>query len=431
MKTLVMIDDDSFFLEQYTDYFKSLYKVYTASDSGRGMALVKKCKPDVVLLDIRLKGDNEGLDTLREIKQTFPDIICIMVTNLDSHSIYMEALNRGADDFFIKSDNVDILQEKITCLLESHKRLPAAQTPFVAVSDKTRQLFKLAATASRSVSNVVIYGETGTGKEVVARFIHENSNRSNKPFVAVNCAAIQDGLFESAFFGHEKGSFTGAIKQHKGFLEEAHGGTLFLDELEDLSPRGQGALLRVIQEKTFERVGSTTSLTADVRFIVALKTDLRQLVDQGRFREDLYYRLAVFTLQTPPLRERREDILPLIRFYLKELNAGNKQLSKSSENIVLSYAWKGNLRELRNVIERAAHMAPGSMIHPQHLSLNASDGFSESYKEARERHLQEFREKYYSEALLRNNGNVSKTAEEIGVSRQTLQNFLAGLKSSK
>ncbi len=426
---LIMIDDDPFFLRAYKAQLSDEYIVLTATSSTEGFERILKEKPGVALLDISMKTEQEGLELLTRIKIISHNTICIMVTNLDSHTIYKSALKRGADDFFVKSDKIENLKKLLKNHIAFSEFIPGRDVNYIAESPLSKSMFSLAHTASRSMASVIVYGETGSGKEVVARFIHGQSARANKPFIAVNCAAVQDTLFESTFFGHEKGSFTGAYQKQIGKFEAANGGTIFLDELEDLSPKGQAALLRVLQDSSFERIGGTTMLSVDVRIIVALKSDLAQLVMEQKFREDLYYRLAVFTIYVPPLRERCEDIIPLTQLFLKQSSENEKRLDDNCNRLLKAYNWPGNIRELQNVIERAAALTPSDTIRPVHLGLEKKTPKElADYQSAREQVLTEFQKKFYNEALLRNQGNISKTAKEIGVSRQTLQTFLAGKK---
>ena len=430
---LLMIDDEEVFLKGYRTVLGSEYDVATALQISEGLKLIEQFQPDVLLLDIRLKTEKEGLQVLPEIKKRFPDLSVIIVTNWDSHLIFREALELGADDFFIKSEDLEILKTSIQNLLvqkenDNQEEWENIRTPLV-FDPKSKKILKLAKKLARANCSVLVTGESGVGKEEFVRFIHEHSRRRNGPFVAVNCAAIPETLLESEFFGHEPGAFTGARYRRIGKFEAANGGTLFLDEIEELSLQGQAKLLRVIQESVVERLGGNNRIPIDVRIISATRNDLRKLVREKRFREDLYYRIAVYPFHIPPLRERREDILPLSYYYLKKSCQNNgfkeKQFSKDALLVLKNYHWPGNVRELKNVIEKAVIASDGKLIHASDLFLlNEDEDGLLPYEHARRQVIDQFTVDYIRQALVQNEGNISRTAKAIGLSRQMLQKLI-------
>ncbi len=428
---LLMIDDDEIFLNNYRLLLKDEFELETASNLTQGWKLLSEYNPQILLLDIRLKTEKEGLEILPEIKKQFPHIFIIMVTNWDSHSIFKQALQLGADDFFIKSEDLEILKMSIYNLI--HNNFEESQDEMdnfpIAVDPVSKGLLRQARKIARANCAVIITGESGVGKEEIARYIHRNSKRKEKPFVAINCAAIPDTLMESEFFGHEAGAFTNALKRRIGKFELANGGTLFLDEIEELSLSGQTKLLRVTQDFVLERLGSNESIAVDVRLISATRNNLKQLVSERKFREDLFYRLAVFPLHIPPLRERREDIVPLSQFYLKqscEKNGfKNKQFTNEALLILKNYDWPGNVRELKNVVEKAVILSHGRYIKPSDLQLYSPENQELlPYELAKKKVVDEFTMEYIRQALLKNDGNITRTAQNIGLSRQMLQRLI-------
>jgi two-component system response regulator FlrC len=301
-----------------------------------------------------------------------------------------------------------VLREEVACRFQCES--------FITHDDKLRQVLELIKRVAPTDTTVLLLGESGTGKEVLARCVHQNSLRSASPFVPVNCAALSPTLIESELFGHEKGAFTGAMTQHVGRFERARGGTIFLDEIGELSAELQAKLLRVLQEKTIERVGGTRVIPADVRVIAATNQDLEQKVKAGNFREDLFYRLNAFPVKIPPLRDRPRDIVPLAQDFLDRLRAEGRptaQLSDEALEALKSYLWPGNVRELQNVIERAAIIADG-VIRPEHLPFQQST-------ERRPRTLAEIERQAIEDALREFDGNRTKAAEHLGIGLRTLQ----------
>jgi two-component system, NtrC family, response regulator AtoC len=393
---VAIVDDDSAFAS-YLRTFLSM-RGYETRAYSRGDEMLASLKqgdpPDVVLLDVMMPGMN-GLETLRALKAIKPDIRVIMLSGRQEATTIVEAVRLGAADYVVKPDNPEGLDEialeaAIKNAIEKIKLVSEITELRRQLSDDQDRAFlfwgdspemKTIATMIEQVSDsdvtVLIRGESGVGKELVARAIHQQSPRKERPFVKVNCAALPAELLESELFGHEKGSFTGAHAQRRGRIELADGGTFFLDEVGELKPTLQAKLLRVLEERRFERLGGSTPLTVDVRWVAATNRDLRGMAHAGTWREDLYHRLAVFPIRLPPLRERREDILPLAESLLAQLSAAagrsvSPRLDDLAKTRLRNETWSGNVRELRNVLERAMILTDGPVIRPEHLWIEAS-----------------------------------------------------------
>jgi DNA-binding NtrC family response regulator len=402
---------------------------------------------DLVLTDLALGRGMSGMDVLRETKRDAPETAVVMITAHGSEKIAVEAMKAGAEDYVPKPfDNEEIkvvLRKALerTRLQREHRMLLArVEREFgfenlVGSGRAMRQVFETIQKVAETDLTVLIRGESGTGKELVAQAIHQRSSRRGRPFVAVNCAAISKELVESELFGHEKGAFTGADARRVGRFEAANEGTIFLDEIGDMAPETQAKVLRVLQERTFERVGGNQVQKVDVRVVAATHRDLEGEVRRGRFREDLYYRLRVVEIALPPLRERTEDLPALSQRLLEQLaqrlGREPKRLSAGALARLARHAWPGNVRELRNVLEQAAVLSSSPLIEEQDLHLGpvASDdtapppasGEDVPFREAKDRMVLEFERNYLLRALRAHGGNISRTAEAIGMVRQSLQ----------
>lgn len=417
------------------------YLVRTASDGKEAISIAEKQAFDVVLSDIHMEPIG-GLELLRRIRELDAETIVILMTAYSSVESAVTALRGGAYDFLskpLKEDEVRVtVRNAVRQRRLFHENLQLKQTlrdrydfdNIVGRSGPMSQVFGLVRKVSRSTANVLISGPSGTGKELIARSIHYNSPRSDRPFVTVNCSAIPDTLFESEMFGHTKGAFTGAIAPHKGVFEEASGGTLFLDEIGDLSLFAQAKLLRAIQEGEIRPVGGTKNISVDVRLISATNKDLERGVAKGTFREDLYYRVNVVQLQLPRLADRREDISALAYHFLNRYSAklgGTVQrISREAMSLLTTYAWPGNVRQLENVLERAVILAEGNTIEvvdlPDDLKLDIRPrevDFDEGPVSLDDL-VQGYEIKLIEEALARCAGNISRAAELLGVHRRTL-----------
>jgi len=441
-RTLLVVEDDPGLQSQLKWSFED-FEVVVAGNREDALAQVRRFEPPVVTLDLGLPpdadGSSEGLATLEQILTLAPNTKVIIVTGNEERANAVKAIANGAYDFYQKPIDPEILGLIVkrayqVYQLENENRMLARQhgsTPLRGLVAASPQMLKVCRTIEKVAPTDVttlLLGESGTGKEVLARALHEMGSRANKRFVAINCAAIPENLLESELFGYEKGAFTGANKQTIGKIECADGGTLFLDEIGDLPMSLQAKLLRFLQQRVIERVGGRQEIPVDVRVVCATHRDLPQLIQEGSFREDLYYRVSEITIRIPPLREREGDALLIARAILNsyvQQHGKNKQLKGFSQDgiaAIESYSWPGNVRELENRIKRAAIMAEGSLITAEDLELTGAD-----YQPLplNLRHVRDEAEKNaITRALFLYNGNVSKTAEVLGVSRPTLYDLM-------
>lgn len=406
------------------------YRVALAYNGVQALDQVRQTVFDLVLCDIRM-AEMDGIETLKEIKTWNPSIPVLIMTAYSSVDTAVEALKSGALDYLIKPLDFDKLQQTLSEAL-AHTRLsespvagspPGAQFGMVGDSPAMRALLNNIALVAPSDATVLIHGESGTGKELVARALHASSRR---PLVILNCAALNESLLESELFGHEKGAFTGADKRREGRFVEADGGTLFLDEIGDISPLMQVRLLRAIQEREVQRVGSNQTLSVDVRLIAATHRDLAEEVSAGRFRQDLYYRLNVVTIDMPPLRQRKEDIPQLARYFLQRYAERNRKavqgFTPQAMDLLIHYAWPGNIRELENAVERAVVLLTGEYISERELPL-AIAGTSVSDAPHGEDIIQplvEVEKEAILVALEKTGGNKTEAARQLGITRKTL-----------
>ena len=416
------------------------YDVSVAANGVEALKIYGTDPPDLMILDIWMP-EMDGLETLRRAKEFVPTTQVMMISGHGSIETAVKAIKLGAYDYIEKPlslENVTLrvkhALEQFRLAQENRSLRTKVQQKFelVGQSPAMQRLRELIETAGPTNSRVLIGGENGTGKELVARAIHMRSIRSDHPFVAVNCAAIPETLIESELFGHEKGSFTGATSMKRGQFEQADGGTLFLDEIGDMSLNTQAKVLRALQEQQFTRVGGTRLMKVDVRVLAASNKDLEKEIGKGQFREDLYYRLNVVPIVVPPLRERREDIPALVRHFMKthveEQGLRMKEVSPEAMAVFQQYEWPGNIRELRNLIERLMIMVPGDAITTSDLSflevpLTAPAGVSTAGKPERLT-LHEARDQFERDLILKTlaqqQGNMSRTAEVLGVERSNL-----------
>lgn len=382
MKRLLIIDDELSVLYAFEKAFSKDYLVITAESGKKGIEGFQKNKPHVVLLDLKLP-DISGLEVLKKLKELNPEVPVIVITAFADSETATTAMKEGAFDYVSKPFDIQKIREIIKRAKESHSEEVIEFSNFQEVSFVRRligksqailEISKLVGQLADHDVPVLIEGESGVGKELVARAIHENSKRRNKPFVVVNCAALPEGLVESELFGYEPGAFTSAEKRKLGKFEVAQGGTIFLDEIGDMSPLTQAKILRVLQEKTFERLGGNTPIIVDVRIIAATNKDLSEETKRGNFRKDLYHRLNVVNIKIPPLRERREDIPLLVEFFVKkyarEADLKIRGITKDALEVLLNYSWPGNVRELENVLRRAVILSKGSYITKDELFLD-------------------------------------------------------------
>ncbi len=417
------------------------YRVKTASGVEEGLALFRDGNFDLVISDIVMEPQS-GLVLLDEIRQKAPQLPVIMITAYGTVENAVEAMKRGAFDYVTKPFSVEELSivaqkalERVRLLNErAYLREEMSRhydfEGIVGNSPAMSKVFAVAESVSKTSANVLVSGESGTGKELLARSIHFNGPRKNGPFVVLNCGALPEGVLESELFGHERGAFTGAVRQRKGRFELAHEGTLFIDEVGELSLSSQVRLLRVLQEKEFERVGGDETIRVDVRIIAATNKDLRQEVQKGRFREDLFYRLHVVDIPMPPLRERKEDIEPLASFflrrYVRETGKQVASISPMAMEVLRRYAWPGNVRELENAIERAVVLCRGETIAHGDLPMGMG-GEARSSLEIPEdemnltQMLDDLERQIIVRTLEKVSGSQTKAAKILGIARTTLR----------
>ncbi len=435
----------------------------TAASGKDGLQAVKKHEPDVVILDINLP-DISGLDVFRKIHAEDARVPVIFITGHGTTETAIEAMKLGAFDYLLKPLELDPLEAVVNRAFEISRlsRIPARtseETPqegadvIIGRCPAMQEIYKSIGRMAPQDVTVLILGETGTGKELVARALYQHSRRASRPFLAVNCAAIPEALLESELFGHEKGAFTGADRRRIGKFEQCSGGTLFLDEIGDMTPMTQAKILRVLQDQQFERVGGNETIQANVRVIAATNRDLPRLIAEEKYRSDLYYRLSVFTLTLPPLRERGDDLILLVNYFLqrfgRELGKDVRDVSPETFTILRRYSWPGNLRELQSVVKQSLLFATGPVLLPDFLppflhtnetptlvaSESAYDGLSRfivaglasQTPELYETVLTEVKRRLLTEALRQTDGNQVRAAKTLGISRSTLRNELRSL----
>jgi len=417
--------------------------VSAASNGDKAIELLQEKPFDVVITDLKMPG-RDGMAVLRAAKEAAVDASIIVITAYGTLETAVEAMRLGAFDFIAKPFKLQEIELKVDKILRHRAEVialpPGKQAPglvdrrrIIGDSKLTRQLLKMIDKIGPSRSSVLITGPSGTGKELVARAIHDASPRRERPFLALNCAALAPGVLESELFGHERGAFTGATGQRAGRFEQAHTGTLFLDEVAEIDPSIQTKLLRVLQEGEFERVGGQQTIKVDVRIVAATNRDLREAIEKGDFREDFYYRLNVFSLRTEPLKRRRDDIPALVDVFLARFSAETGKTVAGVEDEVMSffmrYPWPGNIRELENMLERAVVLCEGSIVTveelPQELFFVQEDDEPEPVEAPEHGSLIERTDKLESEmiqaALERFRWNKTKAAEHLGLKRTTLQ----------
>lgn len=433
---ILVVDDEEIVRQSLLAWFKEDgYEVDTAENADAALRLFEKGKYSLILLDIKMPGMS-GMDLLVKLKEYDPDAIIILITAYASVSSAVKALKSGANDYITKPIDPDELSHIVEKALYQkdleHENVKLKESideitkpdNLIGESHQMKEIYSLINTVAQTDTTVLILGESGTGKELVAKAIHLNSKRKYFPLVTVNCGALPESLLESELFGHEKGAFTGAHYRRKGKFEMANGGTIFLDEIGTISNKVQVELLRVIETKQFTRVGGSETITSDFRVIAATNENLEELVKEGKFREDLYYRLNVFTIHIPPLRERIEDIPLLANYFLKKFtNSMNKKVSGISDeamSFLLKYKWPGNVRELENAIERAVVVCRNDKIQLDDLPFRISS--NSLYSEVEDKSLSEVEKRHIALVLQENNWNISKSAEDLKIDRVTLYN---------
>ncbi len=436
--SILLVDDESEFRENVADRLESRgFKVFQAESAEAGLDLFRQTRMDVALVDVQMPG-MDGITLLGHLKEADPLVEVVVVTGQGSIETAVDAMRRGAYHYVTKPVRLAELEMVVRRALEKtdlsrknqlyqenlRKRRDGLASDVVVHSPAMKKIFEIAEGLSKTDSPVLIDGETGTGKEVVAEWIHSQSSRREEPFVVINCGALTDHLLDSELFGHEKGAFTGATASRSGMIEMADGGTLLLDEIGDMASAAQVRLLRVLERGLYRRVGSSREKSANIRILAATHRDLRKLSEEGSFREDLYHRLNVFHLEIPPLRERRDDILPLAEHFLRP----GMKLGSASRDLLSGHSWPGNVRELAHAMERggfSAHLAGKEVVDPVHLGLSQDSAPRDilvSLEEAQYRHIQDVIEQL--------GGNRQQSAKVLGISERHLYRLLQQDKKS-
>ena len=438
-KAILIVDDEKSICQSLGSILADEgYEILSAGSGEEAIKIIEEDPPSLIILDIWLPGI-DGIETLKIIKSQYPQMRVIMISGHGTIETAVKATKLGAFDFFEKP----LSMEKVILVVNHVFELIQLEEENKLLKQKISQDYELTGTSlailelkemisivAPTNAWILIMGENGTGKELVARSIHRLSKRAFKPFVEVNCAAIPEDLIESELFGHEKGAFTGATEKKRGKFDLAHEGTLFLDEVADMSLKAQAKILRILQEKKFERVGGNNLIPTDVRVLAATNKDLEQEMEAGRFRQDLYYRLNVIPLRVPPLRERKEDIPVLVNWFLKEFTlkerVEEKTITDDALAALMGHDWPGNVRELKNIIERLVIMIPRDVISARDIPPLAENHqlpdltvpwlASGSFRTAKT----DFEKKYIMKKLQEFDGNISKTAEAIGIERSNL-----------
>ena len=439
---ILIIDDEKNQRDILTGYLKKKgFNIFSASNGDEGIKIVQTNLIDIVFSDFKMPGKT-GLEVLEEVKKINPKIDFVILTAFGTIENAVTAMRGGAYDYITKPvdlDELDLLIERINenKSLRSENELLKDQlkekfkiSSIISQSPKMEEVLSIASRVAESKATVLITGENGTGKEVLAKTVHYISPRKDHPFVAVNIPALSENLLESELFGHEKGSFTGADKLRKGRFESADKGTIFLDEIGDIPPSTQVKLLRVLQEQQIERVGGTENIKIDVRIIAATNQNLEKKITEGTFREDLFYRLNIVSIKIPSLRERREDIFPLIEFFIEKYSKENSkdkfEISKEAADQLLKYNFPGNVRELENTIERAVVLARGNTITLKDLPMNVTGFKSEENIETNDsqtltEQVEILEKKLIYDALKNSNGNQTQAGKILGLTERNLR----------
>ncbi len=439
---LLIVDDDQHERDALAELVHAWgHRADTAADGATALKTAAEVHPEVIITDL-VMPNMDGMVLLKALRDANPECVVVILTGQGTVDSAVDAIRQGAYDFIEKPLDTKRLKLVLDRALEKHSTLREVNvlrgrlrqqgpgSDFIGQSSAMRQVFTLTERVAPSKASVVITGQSGTGKEVVARAVHNLSPRKDKPFVAVNCSAIPANLIESEIFGYEKGAFTGADQRRLGCFELADKGTLFLDEIGELPFELQAKFLRVLEEERLRRLGGKTEVEVDVRVLCATNRDLKQEVKAGRFREDLYFRLNVFHIQLPPLKERSEDIPLLVGHFVEKFNqeSGRKLRGVSAEalRVMTSYAWPGNIRELRNAVERAVILCDGDYINVEHLPPDMAGRSEEPtvFRMPLGRPLDDIEKAYILNNLRQNNGNKARTAEILGISEKTLYNKL-------
>jgi len=462
MQTILIVDDDKSIRYSLKRMMEENYSIAAASNGEEALNQIRRNPPDLIIMDIKMPGRN-GIEALKEIKSIDPKSLVILMTAYGTTETAIEAMKYGAFDYILKPFSIPKMKGLVEKAL-SLQRLMKEEVSYspltgqgeeeriVGSSSKMQEIYKMIGQVAPSNVTVLLRGESGTGKELLARAIYHHSLRSHQPFLPVNCAAIPDSLLESELFGHEKGAFTGAFSRRIGKLEQCQGGTIFLDKIGDMSLSTQAKLLRALQERNFERLGGMETIQVDIRFIVATNKNLEEAISNGRFREDLYYRLNVVSIQIPPLRERREDIPELVSYFFKRFNREMKKgivgITPPAMERVKSYGWPGNVRQLENVLKRALVLCQGEWILDDQLLFDKEGERQEIEEDLAKKSIEDLLDILFEElshspmgeedvdrisilekgmilrALQKTKGNQVQAALLLGINRSTLRSKL-------
>jgi nitrogen regulation protein NR(I) len=461
METILIVDDDKSIRYSLKRMMEGKYSILTAQNGDEALDRMKESSPDLIIMDIKMPGRN-GIEVLKEMRSIDPKSLVILMTAYGTTETAIEAMKYGAFDYILKPFPIPQMKglvEKALSLRRMMKQEVAYAPPeaketdegerIIGSSPKMQEIYKIVGQIAPSDITVLLRGESGTGKELFARAIYQHSARSSLPFLPVNCAAIPDTLLESELFGHEKGAFTGATSRRIGKLEQGQGGTIFLDEIGDMSLSTQAKLLRVLQEKRFERLGGMETIKVDIRLIVATNKDLEEAIANGKFREDLYYRLNVVSIMIPPLKERKEDIPELVSYFLKKFNREFKKgivgITPQAMEKITSYGWPGNVRQLENVLKRAMVLCQGEWILEDQLLFEKGWERREAEEELSKKNVEDLLDALFEElstpptaspemdmisslerglilrALQKTRGNQVQAALLLGINRSTLR----------
>jgi DNA-binding NtrC family response regulator len=450
---ILLVDDEEIVLRSCQRILGGDYDIDSARDGLEALGKVNENRYDLLILDIKMPK-MDGIEVLRRVKEARPDIDVIMVTGLHEIGTAVKAMKLGAFDYLPKPFEPDELELAVARAFDRRAAQGGAPDAggddsssyrfenIIGASPAMQAVFRLVARCAPTNSTVMLRGESGTGKELIARAIHYNSLRKDHPFVPVDCTSLSENLLESELFGHVKGSFTGAVSNKKGLFEMADGGTLFLDEIGNIPLSTQAKLLRFIEEREFKAVGDTRTQSVDIRLVTATNKDLENMVADGDFRDDLYYRINIFPIEIPPLRDRREDIPALAHHFLQQFSVEMKQptreFSPGAMNLLMNHDWPGNVRELENVVERAVILASGDVIRQGHLVNiidmlphidldvpRTSEELKQIKKIARQKSVENVEKHFVLGALKRNRWNVTRAAEETGMQRSNFQALMA------
>ncbi len=429
---IMVVDDEMIIRESFLNWFaKGGYFVDAAASGNEALIKLEKTPFDLLFVDIKMPG-MDGMELLGRVKTEFPDTEVVIITAYGSIDTAVNAMKHGAVDYLLKPfkpDQLSLVLEKITQLkkrtlhyryLKSHLKQITRFDNIIGESPPMKNIFQLIMEVAKTDASVLLTGETGTGKELVARAIHAKSTRAQHPFIALNCGAIPDSLLEAELFGHQKGAYTGATQRRKGYFEIVAGGTLFLDEIGEISQKMQVDLLRVLEEKKIKQLGSAGMVDVDFRLICATRQDLKAKIEKNEFREDLFYRINVITIDLPPLRQRRSDIPLLVDHFIQKYNAETVKnvdhVTPEALRLLMAYDWPGNVRELRNALERAVVLSKSRLLHVEDFSfLHLS---AETSSDARS--LVEIEKQHIRHILDQCNGNISQAARVLDINRATL-----------